>query len=462
MVVKKIIKETTERAQTCQAPNTRKRGKSNGETSLQRAEFLKNNGDEFVDSFSGWNENDGSEEDLSSNGEHQKEFKVLGQKEFKSFSKITFSNLYAIIIIIFLNFRCIILIHYLGSGKTLCYVLPILAAIGERSTGRLIALIVVPVQTLVHQIEKEFLRYNSCYARVSSLSGATDFEKELHNLNKDGSCRSDVIIATPGRLMEHLTDPRNKIQLNTLRFLVVDEADRMGHMVRTEWLELVERRAGVCIDVLYDLILYFLFKNSFKLELIVFFFKLTIKNKRSVIVNFTLFILYSYSFVKNFFQLTLDMSDSLTLPSTIQHTVLSIEQNYHPLLIYSYIEKYSWQKVLVFTNEKESSLRLSRLLSRLADEKYKVYISYIIIIIIIHISPTGKLPLLRLLYFFYPFYNFCFCFPLIILKGVQLSAHLTDVQMAEMRAHMSVIELLLRNIEVYSEFNYLLYFLYLV
>ncbi|KAE9419825.1 hypothetical protein Angca_008985, partial [Angiostrongylus cantonensis] len=131
-----------------------------------------------------------------------------------------------------------------GSGKTLCYVLPILTQVGPRPNGCLQALVIAPVQTLVKQIEKEFTTYNGCGAVITALSGATDFSKEQRHLAPDGVCMSNVIISTPGRLMDHLTDPSSGINLSTLRFLVVDEADRMGPMVRQEWLETVERRSG--------------------------------------------------------------------------------------------------------------------------------------------------------------------------------------------------------------------------
>ncbi|KAK6047810.1 DEAD/DEAH box helicase [Cooperia oncophora] len=67
-----------------------------------------------------------------------------------------------------------------GSGKTLCYVLPILAQIGARPCGRLRALVIAPVQTLVKQIEQVTFAFS---VTTSWVSNATLFPAELHERN---------------------------------------------------------------------------------------------------------------------------------------------------------------------------------------------------------------------------------------------------------------------------------------
>lgn len=78
---------------------------------------------------------------------------------------------------------------------------------------------------------------------MTALSGADEYEKELKKLSLNGNRGSDVIIATPARFMEHLMARNSPIRLNSLRLLVVDEADRMGMKVRMEWLEAVEKQS---------------------------------------------------------------------------------------------------------------------------------------------------------------------------------------------------------------------------
>ncbi|EYC16445.1 hypothetical protein Y032_0033g2666 [Ancylostoma ceylanicum] len=261
-----------------------------------------------------------------------------------------------------------------GSGKTLCYVLPILAQLGIHPRGQLRALVVVPVQTLVKQIEQEFKTFNACGAVISALSGATDFRKEQQHLAPEGVCISDVIISTPGRLMDHLTNPSSGVKLDHLRFLVVDEADRMGTMVRQEWLAVVERRSGglmraTCLaDILATrwaprkiLLSATLSRDVEELHMWNLhqprLFRADESKSKEVGVDLH----------------TLDhVSGALSLPSSIRHTVLAVEQKFHPLMLYLKIMENDWKRVLVFTNEKESSLRLSILISRLAKSKFTV------------------------------------------------------------------------------------------
>lgn len=78
------------------------------------------------------------------------------------------------------------------------------------------------------------------------ISGHADYEDERRALfPKDGGDSIvRVLVATPGRLVEHLVDPSADIDLSSLAYLVVDEADRMQGIARMEWLKLVESRAN--------------------------------------------------------------------------------------------------------------------------------------------------------------------------------------------------------------------------
>ncbi|KAK6745492.1 hypothetical protein RB195_011923 [Necator americanus] len=260
-----------------------------------------------------------------------------------------------------------------GSGKTLCYVLPILAQIGTRPRGRLQALVVVPVQTLVKQIEQEFNTYNACGVIITALSGATEFRKEQRQLAPEGVCISDVIISTPSRLMDHLTNPQSGIKLNSLRFLVVDEADRMGPWVRQEWLGVVERRSGglTRATCLADIL-----ATRWAPRKILLSATLSRDVEELHMWNLHQPILFRADDSTNKADVNLQPSDhisgSLSLPSSIHHTVLAVEQKFHPLILYLKIMENDWKKVLVFTNEKESSLRLSILISHLAKSQFTV------------------------------------------------------------------------------------------
>lgn len=78
--------------------------------------------------------------------------------------------------------------------------------------------------------------------KIVVVCGSRDYEIERRDLfSNDGNiCQANVIVGTPGRLVEHLVDLSGEINLSGLRYLVIDEADRMSQTARLEWLNLVE------------------------------------------------------------------------------------------------------------------------------------------------------------------------------------------------------------------------------
>ncbi|KRZ85925.1 ATP-dependent RNA helicase DDX51 [Trichinella sp. T8] len=118
-----------------------------------------------------------------------------------------------------------------GSGKTLCYVLPIIYALRDRPMPRIRALVIVPTAELVDQVYQVFSQFAK-YAKlkVVSISGEKSLKRDynkIYETTPGGLCATcDVLISTPGRLLEHLFGPhRSSFNLQYLRFLVFDEAD---------------------------------------------------------------------------------------------------------------------------------------------------------------------------------------------------------------------------------------------
>ncbi len=116
-----------------------------------------------------------------------------------------------------------------GTGKTAAFVLPIIDLIlDEPNTKYVQALIVVPTRELALQINKAIEAY-SYFTGTSSIaiygggSGA-DYAQEKTALTKG----VDIVIATPGRLISHMS--MGYVDFSKLRFLVLDEADRMLDM----------------------------------------------------------------------------------------------------------------------------------------------------------------------------------------------------------------------------------------
>lgn len=122
-----------------------------------------------------------------------------------------------------------------GTGKTAAFLLPVIEDILRNGHDGLVALVIVPTRELAIQIDQqvEGLGY---FTGVSSLAiyGGKDgvsFGQEKQALSEG----ADIVIATPGRLISHFN--LGYVNMKTLRFLVLDEADRMLDMGFSEDLE---------------------------------------------------------------------------------------------------------------------------------------------------------------------------------------------------------------------------------
>jgi superfamily II DNA/RNA helicase len=114
-----------------------------------------------------------------------------------------------------------------GTGKTAGFVLPMLTRL---ETGRARArmprsLILAPTRELAAQVAQSFERYGVNHKlTLALLIGGVSFDEQLKKLDRG----VDVLIATPGRLLDHFG--RGKVLLTGVEILVIDEADRMLDM----------------------------------------------------------------------------------------------------------------------------------------------------------------------------------------------------------------------------------------
>ncbi|GMR42003.1 hypothetical protein PMAYCL1PPCAC_12198, partial [Pristionchus mayeri] len=252
-----------------------------------------------------------------------------------------------------------------GSGKTLCYVLPSLASIS--SPGEFIStLIVVPVQALVKQIIHEISRFNSMGAKVVGLSGSESYDKERRKLvSARGFIDADIIVATPSRLIEHILDPSANFDLSRLRYIIADEADRMLN-VRQEWLELVEGECGGLGGA--SSIMDFATKRNAPQKILL---SATLSRDIEQLEKWNLHRprLFRASAVK---AEQVDTSAECVLPSGISHLVVETPLKFHPLVLFNDIVESECKRILVFTNQNDSAVRLCTLLSILADGSFQV------------------------------------------------------------------------------------------
>jgi len=113
-----------------------------------------------------------------------------------------------------------------GSGKTLAYVLPIVEILSTRTVTRLRALVVLPTRDLVTQVRETFEAVAKGRGlKIGTATGQHSFIHEQGQLVADrssplsgGSSKVDILISTPGRLIDHLKGTPN-FSLQHLRFL---------------------------------------------------------------------------------------------------------------------------------------------------------------------------------------------------------------------------------------------------
>jgi ATP-dependent RNA helicase MSS116, mitochondrial len=112
-----------------------------------------------------------------------------------------------------------------GTGKTLAFLLPAISTMLARKERGLSTLILTPTRELAIQIvaeaEKVLKRFPQY--KVALAIGGTNKTNEANKLAQ--SC--NILVATPGRLIDHLKDGPLADQLQSLQTLVLDEADRM-------------------------------------------------------------------------------------------------------------------------------------------------------------------------------------------------------------------------------------------
>ncbi len=115
-----------------------------------------------------------------------------------------------------------------GTGKTAAYVLPLLDEILHIPHGSINTLILAPTRELVQQIDQQIEGF-SYYIDVSSIPIYGGGDGAVWAQQKKAIEKGvDVIIATPGRLIAHLTS--GAMKLDQVKHLVLDEADRMLDM----------------------------------------------------------------------------------------------------------------------------------------------------------------------------------------------------------------------------------------
>ena len=120
-----------------------------------------------------------------------------------------------------------------GTGKTAAFALPILELI-KRGPRDLVALVLVPTRELAMQVSEAIYKYgHDLKARPVPIYGGQHIGRQVDALRRG----AHVVVATPGRVLDHLR--RNSLRLDSVRMVVLDEADEMLDMGFAEDLEAI-------------------------------------------------------------------------------------------------------------------------------------------------------------------------------------------------------------------------------
>jgi len=213
-----------------------------------------------------------------------------------------------------------------GTGKTAAFSLPILQKLAEKSqsseaTGPQ-ALILTPTRELAEQLAETIGAYAQFLPiTVKAVYGGAKMVTQETAL-KAGA---DVLIATPGRLLEHIE--KCNVELSSVQYAVLDEADRMLDM-------------GFISDVQAIL-------------------KLTAKKRQTLLFSATLtpgVNELSHKLLKN--HLTIRANKVNATAETVQHVLYPVEERRKIDLFMELLEEYNWFQVLVFTSTKEQADQL--------------------------------------------------------------------------------------------------------
>jgi len=261
-----------------------------------------------------------------------------------------------------------------GSGKTLAFVLPIIQSLRSRLVPRVRCIAVLPTQELAGQVYTVFNTYVSgTKLRVKLLTGGDSVlgEEGLVRLGVGGVVHQlyDILVVTPGRLTHTIKECPN-LDLTHLRYLVIDEADRMMENIAQDWLNILESavyqgtrtRPGQLTAAT---------ANIPAVPLQKLLFSATLSHDPEQLEQLNLFEPKLYRCV-----VPTDGSSGATgteaatqsLPTSLTQLYTIVIKNDKPLAVHHILKEKKMKKVLVFTHKNETVHRLTLLLVNLGHK----------------------------------------------------------------------------------------------
>lgn len=132
-----------------------------------------------------------------------------------------------------LNYEDIVVKSKTGSGKTASFGIPICQDV-DINSSYIQALIVVPTRELAIQVSDEISSIGRLKkVRCSAIFGKQPIKDQIITLKQ----RVHIVVATPGRIIDHIQ--RKTINLDNIKYLIIDEADKMFNKGFIEQMELI-------------------------------------------------------------------------------------------------------------------------------------------------------------------------------------------------------------------------------
>ncbi|XP_075688218.1 ATP-dependent RNA helicase DDX51 [Rhinoderma darwinii] len=264
-----------------------------------------------------------------------------------------------------------------GSGKTLAFVLPIIQALTKRVLCEVRALVVLPTKELAQQVCKVFNIYaDGTGLKVVLIAGHKSFSKEQETLVTKmifGFCSlADILVCTPGRLVDHIQKTEG-FTLRHLRFLVIDEADRMIDTMSQDWLpqvisavyKLESRDHGMLFARKMPGVPTALNYGQLQIPLQKLLFSATLTHNPEKLQKLGLYQprLFTSIYKQPNSKATGDeteppISESFSLPEGLTHYYIPCNLNSKPLILLHFLHTLRFSRVLCFTNSREASHRL--------------------------------------------------------------------------------------------------------
>lgn len=267
-----------------------------------------------------------------------------------------------------------------GSGKTLAFVLPTVQVLSRETVRQLRCLVVLPVHDLAVQVHRVYSSYCAgTRLRVALVAGESSFAEEQQALVRVGRtgrhlAMADVVVCTPGRLVDHLQRTAG-LSLAHLRYLVIDEADRIMDETANDWLYHFEKAVGRSGGGAEPLVAASLMRPARTVQKLLF--SATLSQDPEKLTRLGLFQPRLFTSVVSSTQASQALDEAAadgrfvgkyTTPAELSEHTLTCPSSLKPLAVHHLVSAMGYKRTLCFTSSLAATHRLQLLLRHLPGD----------------------------------------------------------------------------------------------